>query len=117
MTWVNRQKKLGRGVVGKGYQPYAGPLPTLSCPRRRRRRRRKRLESVFIQCKKSAVGNPTFSFFRKAYEEIKMLMNIEMLQSDLKKCRKDSCRELFSPRVQNGGKTVQNCEKFFTITK
>ncbi len=44
-----KEKKLGRGVMGKGYQPYAGPFPTLSCPRRRRR---KRLRSVFQAAKR-----------------------------------------------------------------
>jgi hypothetical protein len=76
-----------------------------------------KLRCVFIWCKKSAVENPIFSFLRKPKEEIEMLMNIEMLQPDLKKSRKDSWREVFAPRVQNGIKTVQNCDNFFTISK
>jgi hypothetical protein len=71
------QKKLGREVMGKRYQPYAGLFPTLSCPRRRRR---KRLRSLVRRCKKGAVENLIFPFLRKAQEEIKILTNIQLLQ-------------------------------------
>jgi len=62
---------------------------------------------VFVFCKKGAVENPNFSFLRKAKEEIEMLMNIELLQPELKKFR----GQLEGSVCSKSSKWYKNCSK------
>ena len=71
---------------------------------------------LLVMLQKGCRRKSNFSLDPKRGRGIKIFINVGVLRPEWKESYIMSRKEVFAPMVQNGIKTVQNCDKFFTIS-